>query len=96
MTAAGKRLTASLREVLADVRGEKPLPVAASVPTALDVKAIRRKTGLSQAAFSERFGVNCRTLQDWERGRYRPDPLARALLRIIEREPDAVRRALAE
>ena len=84
----------ALDEVLADVRGEKALPVLASVPEAVDVRAVRRKTGLSQGAFAARFGINRRTLQDWEQGRYQPDPMARALLTIIEREPAAVTRAL--
>lgn len=82
--------------MLADVRGDKPLPVAAAIPAAVDVRAVRRKTGLSQAEFASRFGINQRTLQDWEQGRYGPDPMARALLTIIDREPGAVARALAE
>jgi len=93
VTPAGRRLTAALREVLADIRGEKPLPAA--VPARLDVKAVRRKTGLSQVAFAEHFGINRRTLQDWEQGRHAPDPMARAFLTVIAREPEAVRRALA-
>jgi hypothetical protein len=48
MTPAGRRLTAALKEVLADVRGEKPLPAA--VPARLDVKAVRRKTHLTRRA----------------------------------------------
>lgn len=47
MTKAGKRLVRALGEVLADVKGEKPLPVVAAVPARLDVKRVRRKTGLS-------------------------------------------------
>ena len=39
------------------------------------------------------FGVSVWTLRDWEHGR-RPDGPARALLRVIEREPEAARRAL--
>lgn len=60
-----------------------------------EVKAIRRKTGLSQAAFATRFGLNLRTLQDWEQGRVQPDGPARAYLIVILREPRAVARALA-
>jgi putative transcriptional regulator len=93
MTPAGRRLRRALNEVMADLRGVTPLP--ALVPAVLDVKAVRRKTRLSQAAFAERFGINRRTLQDWEQGRYRPDPMARAFLIVIAREPEAVRRALA-
>jgi putative transcriptional regulator len=95
LSAAGRRLRAALREVLADVKGKKPLPVMAAVPAAVDVRTVRRRIGLSQAAFARCFGINPRTVQDWEQGRYRPDPMARALLTIIAREPEAVRRALA-
>lgn len=91
----GKRIVRALREVLDDVTGKKPLKVVAVVPDAIDVRAVRRKTGLSQVAFAARFGINRRTLQDWEQGRYRPDPMARALLTIIGCEPEAVRRALS-
>ncbi|MGQ0662522.1 MAG: helix-turn-helix domain-containing protein [Pseudomonadota bacterium] len=94
-TNAGRRLARALGEVLADVRGETPLPVLATVPAKVNVREVRRKTGLTQRAFAARFGVNGRTLQDGEQGRYQPDAMARALLLIIEREPEAVRRALA-
>lgn len=58
------------------------------------VRAIRRKTGLSQAAFAARYGLNLRTLQDWEQGRVQPDGPAQAYLRVIDREPRMVARAL--
>jgi putative transcriptional regulator len=63
--------------------------------TADEVRAIRRKRGLSQAAFAARYGLNLRTLQDWEQGRVQPDGPARAYLLVILREPRAVERALA-
>jgi putative transcriptional regulator len=91
----GKRLVTALREVLDDVTGKRPLKMVAVVPDVINVRAVRHKTGLSQAAFAARFGINRRTLQDWEQGRYQPDAMARALLTIIGREPEAVRRALS-
>ena len=51
--------------------------------------------GLSQAAFAARYGLNPRTLQDWEQGRVQPNGPARAYLVVIDREPKAVTRALA-
>jgi len=79
---------------LADVEGRTRLPVAAVIPERVDVRLIRRGTGLSQAKFAAAFGINRRTLQDWEQRRYGPDPMARAFLTVIAKEPSAVKRAL--
>lgn len=49
---------------------------------------------MSQAALAAMFGVSVWTLRNWEQGRRRPDGPARALLRVIDREPEAARRAL--
>lgn len=61
----------------------------------LDVKAIRKGLKLTQQQFAQEFGLELRTVQDWEQGRVMPTGAARTLLRIIERDPEAVRRALA-
>ena len=62
---------------------------------AVDVQAIREKTGLSQLRFAERYGFNPRTLQQWEQGRTKPDRAVRAYLMVIDRNPEAVQTALA-
>ena len=59
-----------------------------------DVKAIRKGLKLTQQQFAQEFGLELRTVQDWEQGRVLPTGAARTLLRIIERDPDAVRQAL--
>jgi len=59
-----------------------------------DVKAIRERLGLTQARFAALIGVSGRTLQNWEQGRRRPEGPAKALLRVVEREPQAVLHAL--
>jgi putative transcriptional regulator len=64
------------------------------VPAEVDVKAIRQKLGMSQAAFARSFGFALDAVQNWEQGRRRPEGAARAFLKVIDREPDAVRRAL--
>jgi len=61
----------------------------------IDVKAIRKGLKLTQQQFAQAFGLELRTVQDWEQGRVLPTGAARTLLRIIERDPDAVRHALA-
>jgi putative transcriptional regulator len=59
-----------------------------------DVKGIRERLGLTQARFATLMGVSSRTLQNWEQGRRQPDGPAKALLRVVEREPQAVLQAL--
>jgi putative transcriptional regulator len=59
------------------------------------IKVIRRKLGMSQAAFAAAFGFALRALQEWEQGRTAPPEAIRRYLRVIDREPEAVMRALA-
>ena len=54
----------------------------------LEVKAIRTKTGLSQSRFANLLGVSKRTLENWEQGRRHPTGPARALLKIVEADPE--------
>jgi len=72
------------------VRGKNFQPF----PAAVDVKAIRAKTGLSQAEFAKRYGFNVRTLQDWESSGAQPPSPVRAYLTVIDRFPDMVAKAL--
>jgi putative transcriptional regulator len=93
MSAAGEKILRSVRNLRAEVRSGAALPV--HVPTEIDVKAIRKKLGMSQRQFAASFGFGLDAVQNWEQGRRRPEGAARAFLKVIEREPDAVRRALA-
>jgi putative transcriptional regulator len=87
----GQEIITSLKEAIAWAGGEDvPVRVTAvEVPTT-DVRAVRRKLGLSQAQFAARFGFQPATLKNWEQGRTRPDGPARVLLAVIERHPEAV------
>ena len=60
----------------------------------LEVRAIRQKTGLSQDRFAYLIGVKPATLRNWEQGRRKPTGPARALLRILEADPEGAVRAL--
>lgn len=64
--------------------------------SAPDVKAVREKFGMSQADMATFLNVSKRTLENWEQGRRGPTGPAQTLLRIMEREPRAVRRALRD
>jgi putative transcriptional regulator len=59
-----------------------------------DVVAIRKRLGLTQDAFAARFGFSHGAVRDWEQQRRQPEASARVLLTVIDREPEAVRRAL--
>lgn len=96
MSKAFDDITAGLQDALSYAKGDPGTSRTYQVRTAPDVdcKGIRLKLGLSQAEFARRFGFRLSTLQDWERGKRRPDTAARLLYRVIEREPEAVERAL--
>ena len=73
----------------------KPGSARVHVPDAVNVKAIRRKLGMTQARFCAAFGFDVRALREWEQGRRSPERTARAYLRVIAKAPEAVHRALA-
>ncbi|HLG88803.1 MAG TPA: helix-turn-helix domain-containing protein [Alphaproteobacteria bacterium] len=50
---------------------------------------------LSQAEFARAFHIKLGTVRAIEQGRRKPSGTTLTLLRVIEREPEAVRRALA-
>ncbi len=61
---------------------------------AAHIKGLRERSGMTQIAFSDQFRIPLGTLRDWEQGVSRPDSAARAYLKVIERETEAVLRAL--
>ena len=71
-------------------------PVARSaLADDVDVPAIRRLTGLSQAKFAEMLDIDLSTVRNWEQGRRQPTGPARALLRAIRNNPLGVIKALS-
>ena len=61
-----------------------------------DIAAIRAKMGLDLDAFAKRFGLSPVLVREWEEHRRFLDPAAKMLLRVIEREPEAVARVAAD
>jgi putative transcriptional regulator len=61
----------------------------------IDVRAIRRAAGMTQAEFAAAYQFSVRTVQEWKRGAKRPSGPARTLLRAIKADPEGLRRALA-
>jgi putative transcriptional regulator len=57
------------------------------VHAAVDARAVREKTGLSQSDFAVVMNVSVKTLQNWEQHRREPTGPAEALLKIVYKEP---------
>ena len=93
----GDDLVEAFQEMAAYLRGEveaETYQVPDDIITPDRVKAIRRKVAASTKEFEQQFRISARTMESYEQGRRRPDAAMQALLRVIEREPEAVRRAL--
>ena len=94
----GRELEASFKELAAYLRGElevESYDVPDDLFTPTRIKAIRRKVARSTKDFERRFRISARTMEAYEQGRRRPDAAMQTLLRVIDREPAAVKRALA-
>ena len=90
---APERMIASAKQALAFAEGAENGCVV-HIPHAIDVARIRKKVNMSQRQFAAYFAVSVRTVQEWEQGRSVPSGPSRALLIVIDCEPQAVRRAL--
>ncbi len=96
-TKLGREIESALGEVLDHVRGETELPCRiVDDPAASRIVALRKRFRLSRRKFADRFGLDVRALQEWEQGRRVPDRAARVLLTVIDRNPEAVVKALGQ
>ena len=92
-----EQIKAGLEDAIAYQKGDlakgRKTTVAVAVED-IDVAALRHRLELSQYQFARRFGFPLSTLRKWEQGARRPSGASRTLLTIIDREPNAVERAL--
>lgn len=91
MSTFGDDLVQSLSEAVAHAEGVGPAIVHAPV----DPCAVRTHAKLTQAEMARLMGMSLSGYRKWEQGQRRVSGPAATLLRVIEKEPDAVRRALA-
>lgn len=66
----------------------------ARMQPALSPRAVRRRLHLTQEQVSTLFHLPIGTIRDGEQGKKKPDSAARTLLRVIDRNPEAVIQAL--
>lgn len=95
MSEVSDSMIKGMEEALAFAKGKKTAAIV-HIPEEINVRRIRNKLNMSQRVFADYFGVNVRTIQDWEQGRRVPTGPAKNFLFVIDQEPDAVRRALVE
>jgi putative transcriptional regulator len=90
-----EELAKSVKQAGSIARGERK-PARKYVYSATRVQSVREKAQLSQAQFARLLNVSVRTLQNWEQDRREPTGPAKALLRIVEKEPAMALRALMQ
>lgn len=97
MTKFGADLIQAMSETLAHAQG-KDVP-GIQIHTigvgAMDAKAIRKKLDLTQDEMAAVLGTSPSGYKKWEQGKRQPSGAARTLLRVMDREPEAVLRALS-
>ena len=95
MSKLGDELVQSMAQALAHAQGKRTgVRVHKVAVRPEEIQKARKRLGLSQDQFATVFGVSASTLRKWEQGQRAPAGAARTLLKIIDREPQAVARAL--
>ena len=90
-----KELDANLKEAVKVARGTTAPTSVYVVLTPAEIRAIRAGVGMSQSVFANTFRLSLDTLKGWEQGKRKPDAAAANFLRMIEADPEFVRRTLA-
>lgn len=86
-----------LREALAHAEGQNVpgIRVHQVEMERIDARAIRKKLHLTQEQMARFLGTSASGYRKWEQGQRQPGGAVRTLLRVMEKEPEAVLRALA-
>lgn len=84
-------------ERIAEQDADNPPASAADLKrgrTARALREVRKRLAMTQEEFAQAYEIPTATVRDWEQGRREPDAPARAYLKAIASDPEAVRRAL--
>jgi putative transcriptional regulator len=95
MSKAYTEISEGLDDAIAHAKGRKERAKEHRME-AIDVRSIREKTGMSQQRFCAAFGISIGTLRHWEQGLRSPRGAARVLLKVVEHNPKAVIKAIAQ
>ncbi|ABL68597.1 helix-turn-helix domain-containing protein [Paracoccus denitrificans] len=91
MSTFGEDLIQAMGEALAHAKGEG----TAILHEPVDPREVRMRAKLTQAQMAPLMGMSLSGYRKWEQGQRRVSGPAATLLRVIEKEPGAVQRALA-
>jgi putative transcriptional regulator len=58
-------------------------------------RQLRHKLAMTQDQFATTYGIPLASLRQYEMARYMPPPATRAYLKVIEAEPEVVKRVMA-
>ena len=94
MSNAFTEISAGLNDAISHAKGEKTKVIEHNMES-IDVKAIRKKTGMSQQKFCSTFGISLGALRHWEQGLRNPRGTAKVLLKVVEHNPDAIIESIA-
>jgi putative transcriptional regulator len=87
------RLDATTERMLASQQASDD--AAAMQEAAKYARRVRQRLGLTQLELSQRIEVPLETIRNWEQGKRSPTGAAKALLRVLDRAPEAALGALA-
>ncbi len=62
------------------------MPVTEPLSTAVLVKEIRKRLGLTQVQFAEVLGVSFQSVNRWERGKTKPLPIILKQIKVMVKE----------
>lgn len=91
------RINAALVDATNDQDIERQIEhdeAAAALDAAKFARRVRRRLGFSQAEFATRIDVSLETIRNWEQGKRCPTGAAKALLKILDKAPEAALAAL--
>lgn len=100
-TTLGGQRTGRLNAAQLDATTEADIAAQAAQDNALAMKdaaqfarRVRRRLGFSQAEFASRIEVSLETIRNWEQGKRSPTGAAKALLKVLDKAPEAALAAL--
>jgi len=93
MSKAFTEISAGLEDAILHTQGETSGVVEYNSEV-INVKAIRKQTGMSQQKFCATFGISLGTLRHWEQGLRSPRGPAKVLLKVVQHNPQAIIEAI--